>query len=160
MCLQCDVATNSRLQNQSKPVTTNDEIRQVATISANGADDIGRLIAAGFEKVGKDGVMTVKDGQTTEDVLEVTEGMKFDRGYISPFFINNQKGRNVNYEVGRSPPPAPAPCSALALSMPLPYDYGALPVHPECYPAARGHDLVQILTHRPPTPVAPASPRL
>merc|ERR1719162_47687 len=86
------------LKDQSKPVTTNDEIRQVATISANGAGDIGELIAAGFEKVGKDGVMTVKDGQTTEDVLEVTEGMKFDRGYISPFFINNQKGRNVQYE--------------------------------------------------------------
>jgi chaperonin GroEL len=86
------------IKDQSKPVTTNDEIRQVATISANGAGDIGELIAAGFDKVGKDVVMTVKDGQTTEDVLEVTEGMKFDRGYISPFFINNQKGRNVHYE--------------------------------------------------------------
>ena len=52
----------------------------MATISANGDTAIGKLIAAGFEKVGKDGVMTVKDGQTTEDTLEVTEGMKFDRG--------------------------------------------------------------------------------
>ena len=68
------------LAKHSKPITTNEEIYQVATISANGDTAIGKLIAAGFEKVGKDGVMTVKDGQTTEDTLEVTEGMKFDRG--------------------------------------------------------------------------------
>lgn len=86
------------LQSISKPVTTNEEIQQVATISANGDRAIGDLIARGFEKVGKDGVMTVKDGQTVEDTLEVTEGMKFDRGYISPFFINNGKMRNVTYE--------------------------------------------------------------
>jgi hypothetical protein len=73
-------------------------VTQVATISANGDAAIGQLIADGFDKVGKDGVMTVKDGQTTEDTLEVTEGMKFDRGYISPFFINQQKGRIVMYE--------------------------------------------------------------
>lgn len=92
-----DVAVDT-IKTISRPVTTNEEIRQVATISANGDTVVGDLIAEGFSKVGRDGVMTVKDGQTTEDILEVTEGMKFDRGYISPFFINNQKGRNVVYE--------------------------------------------------------------
>ena len=91
-------AVVANLKEQSKPVTTNDEIKQVATISANGDTAIGQLIADGFAKVGKDGVMTVKDGQSVEDTLEVTEGMKFDRGYISPFFINSQKGRNVQYD--------------------------------------------------------------
>lgn len=86
------------LKSVSKPVTDNEEIKQVATISANGDTEVGGLIAAGFEKVGKDGVMTVKDGQTLEDTLETTEGMKFDRGFISPFFINQPKSRNVIYE--------------------------------------------------------------
>ena len=72
-------------------MTSNNEIRQVATISANGDEEIGQLIADGFEKVGRDGVITVKDGQTLEDELDVTEGMKFDRGFISPFFINQPK---------------------------------------------------------------------
>ena len=74
-------------------MTTNEEIRQVATISANGDVEIGNLIAEGFDKVGRDGVITVKDGQTLEDQLEVTEGMKFDRGFISPFFINQPKSK-------------------------------------------------------------------
>ena len=81
----------SELKKMSKPVTNNDEIRQVATISANGDVAVGQLIADGFERVGKDGVITIKDGQVLEDQLEVTEGMKFDRGYISPFFVNQPK---------------------------------------------------------------------
>jgi len=86
------------LKDLSKPVTSNNEIRQVATISANGDEEIGQLIADGFEKVGRDGVITVKDGQTLEDELDVTEGMKFDRGFISPFFINQPKTRQVKYD--------------------------------------------------------------
>ena len=86
------------LQQQSKKVTTSDEIKQVATISANGDEEIGGLIAQAFDRVGKDGVITVKDGQTLDDQLEVTEGMRFDRGYISPFFINEQKSRKVEYK--------------------------------------------------------------
>ena len=91
-------AVIANLKSISKKVTTSDEIKQVATISANGDTAIGKLIAEAFERVGKDGVITVKDGQTLEDQLEVTEGMKFDRGYISPFFVNNAKTRRAEYQ--------------------------------------------------------------
>ena len=83
------------LKDQSRPVSGTEEIRQVATISANGDEEVGQLIADGYDQVGKDGVITVKNGDTLEDSLEVTEGMKFDRGYISPFFVNNGKTRYV-----------------------------------------------------------------
>lgn len=65
---------------------------QVGTISANGEAEIGQLIATAMEKVGKEGVITVADGKTLENELEVVEGMKFDRGYISPYFVTDQKG--------------------------------------------------------------------
>ncbi len=78
----------------SKPVTSPEEICQVATISANGDDKIGNLISDAMKKVGKDGVITVKDGKTLHDEMEVIEGMKFDRGFISPYFINTSKGRS------------------------------------------------------------------
>ena len=77
-----EVATKG-LQDLSRPVTTTEEIAQVASISANNDPSVGTLISNAMEKVGKDGVITVKDGKTVNDELEVIEGMKFDRGYIS-----------------------------------------------------------------------------
>ena len=80
------------LKQLSSPVTTPEEIAQVATISANGDKQVGKLISDAMKRVKKDGVITVKDGKTLHDELEVIEGMKFDRGYISPYFINTAKG--------------------------------------------------------------------
>lgn len=80
------------LKSLSRPVTTPEEICQVATISANGDNTIGSLISDAMKRVGKEGVITVKDGKTLNDELEVIEGMKFDRGYISPYFVNTSKG--------------------------------------------------------------------
>eukprot|EP00128_Syssomonas_multiformis_P010632 Colp12_sorted_trinity150504_noHs@26169 len=87
-----------RLKELSRPVTTSEEIAQVATISANGDTQIGNLIANAMKTVGKDGVITVKDGKTLDDELEITEGMKFDRGYISPFFITSTKGHKAEFQ--------------------------------------------------------------
>ena len=70
---------------------------QVATISANGDTTVGELISEAMKKVGKEGVITVKDGKTLKDEMEIIEGMKFDRGYISPFFVNTSKGAKVEY---------------------------------------------------------------
>lgn len=91
-------AVKENLKKLSKPVTSPEEIAQVATISANGDSAIGNLISEAMKKVGKDGVITVKDGKTLHDELEVIEGMKFDRGYISPYFINSAKGAKCEFQ--------------------------------------------------------------
>jgi len=86
------------LADYAKAVESQDEIRQVATISANNEESIGTLIAEAMKKVGKDGVITIEDGQSYDDQLEVVEGMKFDRGFISPYFITDQKKQVCEYE--------------------------------------------------------------
>ncbi|RVD88406.1 uncharacterized protein DFL_002593 [Arthrobotrys flagrans] len=86
------------IQENKREITTSAEIAQVATISANGDQHVGKLIASAMEKVGKEGVITVKEGKTIEDELEVTEGMKFDRGYISPYFMTDAKSQKVEFE--------------------------------------------------------------
>ena len=77
------------LKKLSKPCTTNKEIAQVGSISANSDASIGKIIADAMDKVGKEGVITVEDGKSLDNELEVVEGMQFDRGYLSPYFINN-----------------------------------------------------------------------
>ncbi|XP_060568739.1 60 kDa heat shock protein, mitochondrial-like [Ruditapes philippinarum] len=91
-------AVVDELKKMSKQVTTPEEIAQVATISANGDKSIGNLISDAMKKVGRDGVITVKDGKTLKDELETIEGMKFDRGYISPYFINSSKGAKCEFQ--------------------------------------------------------------
>lgn len=86
------------LKANSTKITTAEQITQVATISANGDRHIGQLIAAAMGKVGKEGVITVQEGKTIEDELAVTEGMKFDRGFISPYFITDSKKQEVHFE--------------------------------------------------------------
>jgi len=81
----------AELDNLSKPCDTQKEIEQVGSISANSDLTIGRLIADAMERVGKDGVITVEDGKGLDDELEVVEGMQFDRGYLSPYFVSDQE---------------------------------------------------------------------
>ncbi|GAV63848.1 Cpn60_TCP1 domain-containing protein [Cephalotus follicularis] len=90
------VVTN--LKSRARMISTSEEIAQVGTISANGEREIGELIAKAMERVGKEGVITITDGKTLYNELEVVEGMKLDRGYISPYFITNQKNQKCELE--------------------------------------------------------------
>ena len=79
-------------------VNTNEQIKQVATISANGDEQIGDMIAEAMHQVGRDGVITVEEGNSADDELDIVEGLQFDRGYLSHYFINNQEKLNVTHE--------------------------------------------------------------
>ena len=86
------------LKKLSKPCADNKAIAQVGTISANSDTNIGGIIAEAMDKVGKEGVITVEEGSGLENELDVVEGMQFDRGYLSPYFVNNQQNMSAELE--------------------------------------------------------------
>jgi chaperonin GroEL len=92
------VAVVAALKARSRPVSSNDEIAQVGIVSANGDEEIGRMIAAAMAKVGKEGVISVEDARGMEFELEIVEGMQFDRGYLSPYFITDAAKMTVELQ--------------------------------------------------------------
>ncbi len=92
------LAAVEKLKEISRPCSDHIEIAQVGTVSANADEAVGNIIAEAMEKVGKEGVITVEDGQGLENELDIVEGMQFDRGYLSPYFINKQDSMSVDLE--------------------------------------------------------------
>ena len=91
-------AVVASLEALSRPVSGNDEIEQVGTLSANGDETIGKMLAEAFEKVGTEGVITVDEAKGMDTTLEVVEGMQFDRGYLSPYFVTDSERMITEYE--------------------------------------------------------------
>ncbi|MEJ2452059.1 MAG: chaperonin GroEL, partial [Gammaproteobacteria bacterium] len=92
------IATVEELKKLSKPCADSKAIAQVGTISANSDEEIGKIIAGAMDKVGKEGVITVEEGTGLQNELDVVEGMQFDRGYLSPYFVNNQQSMSAELE--------------------------------------------------------------
>ena len=95
---QAVVEVIKSLEAQSKTVQDHSEVEQIGTISANGDSDIGQLIAEAMDKVGKDGTITVEEAKSTDTSLDVVEGMQFDRGYLSPYFVTDQESMEASLE--------------------------------------------------------------